>query len=56
MNVKIDSDIIEKAIKELNEKEMKLEDGRKKGLFDAYDVGRFIGALEFHIEHERGNC
>ncbi len=56
MNVKIDSDIIEKAIKELNEKELKLEDGRKKGSFDAYDVGYFIGTIEFYIEQERGNC
>ena len=56
MNIELDSKVLEKAIEKLNSKELKLEDGRNKGLFDAYDVGYFIGTLQFYIEEQKGKC
>ena len=56
MIIEIDSDLLEEAIKKLDDQQLKLEDGRNKGLFDAYDVGYFIGTLQFYIEEQKGNC
>jgi hypothetical protein len=53
MRIELDSEDLEKAIELIDSQQLKTEDGKNKGLFDAYDVGYFIGTIQFYIEHQK---